>query len=306
MVGTGDGSLDSDAEREHVGRLARIGRRLGTFHRRLWIMLTVGLLAIGILIAVLVLRDPTSDSAILENAAAELGTDGDSVTVPDPHEWYYRKELGFWIGQGDRTLEHEHWARADYKYFADYGGSGRIRKEQPRSDSVVPGLPSLVEAYGFYEQLPDDPDAVLDAIHALVEEDMRQPAFGVRCSDRCAEFRNSDWNRAGKSFELITFLLANSNPPDAVQATLFRAMAEIPGVRDVGTVADISGKEVLAVSWFVPDDSQPELSQGDRLQFLIDPATQRYHGWELVHGNGEAWRSRVMLVAEFVETQGEQ
>ena len=74
---------------------------------------------------------------------------------------------------------------------------------------------------------------------------------------------------------------------DALQAKLYRALAEIPGIRDDGLVDDGTGRQVRAIRWDQgfyqatwPDGMEFNEDWGlnARRQILLDPDTYRFRG----------------------------
>lgn len=120
-------------------------------------------------------------------------------------------------------------------------------KAPRRGPGQRPDFASLVVASGFYDPLPDDPQAALDVIYAKADECSYFRATGfawdTNCHDPLEEDRAATAARSWPSRACRT----SPTPSDEAQARLLLSRAEVPGVEDAGTVTDITGEEVLAV-----------------------------------------------------------
>lgn len=283
---------------------------------RLWGPLTAAVLTLGVIVGVGAVRGAWgpapagSDDSILVEAAAELADGESSVAVPSAMQWFYsdtasEQETGYGT---DKVESDEEWMRADSKAFADHNDEGQVTTSEIDPAKVGGVFFDLVQTYQFYDQLSDDPKAALDAIYAKLDVGERTRVPGIACSPGCRQMgSHPTWYRDAMAFELIRALLEESTPPDTVQAKLFLAMAEIPGVEDVGTVTDLTGKDVLAVQWREPKESVPDnFAVVERIQILIDPETYRYRGWKWVDiESGEPRYQQLLLDAGIVNQPGQ-
>lgn len=264
--------------------------------RRVWIPAVAAALTGALVLSVTLLRDTTgspnpaddpaepadsSPSQILTEAADQLEADATGqLATPQLDQWRYHKVHRVHPSGGQS--EQEDWLRGDFEVLARSEGGEIVTSDaegQGHAEAdFVTDLPAL---YAFFDSLPDnDPAAVLDRVYTIVDEyDVQDVSFFCKTDDNCdAEVRKEPWNRDAGAFNVIYRLLYIGAPPADVQAKLFRALAEIPGVQDEGTVDDTTGNDALAVSWRPPFDEHPDIEVDSTTYILIDPETSTYRG----------------------------
>lgn len=305
-----------EADRARNGRSGRIRSWFPRFRARAWVPLTAGALTIGVLIGVAVVRDAAGpepagpDSSILQEAAAELETGPDGIAIPGAEEWLYRNAARA-SDVSDQEGNLEQWLRADAQRAAtrELDGELIVSGGAEASPGPTAGLfANLVEAYEFYDSLPDDPQAALDVIYGKVDESGYFQAPGFACDMNCHDPLEEDWNRHGGAFMAIQSMLHVTTPPDVAQAKLLLALAEVPGVEDAGTVTDITGEEVLAVTWKPPFQhrASDDVTFESTTQLLIDPDTSRYIGYQTIEtATGTIQDSEVIVSSGFVADTGQ-
>lgn len=291
-------------------------RSLSGFGPREWVLLAAGLLAIGLLVGVAVRDAAGSAVSIPQEAAAELEGGAKTVAVPAANEWYFRRVAR--LTQAFGREDADDWTRADGELAGsrDVNGEVVVTEEGVADPGLVAGLfASPIRAYEFYADLPDDPKATLDLVYQHVE---RAPvvfdAPGFACGAAkapCEAAQQEAWSRQGAAFLAIKGMLHATTPPDEVQAKLLRAIAEIPRVEDVGTVTDIMGNDVLAVTWVPPFEhrASDDVVFTEEMQLLIDLDTSRYAGYQNIIARagpvGEIRDSEVIISSGFVGDAGQ-
>lgn len=228
-------------------------------------------------------NDPGADrSVILTDAAAELGSNVEAVTIPRLDQWRYKRFTGLSAATGQ--YEEEEWVRADFELAAYYEGAELRTSDGGGGDMNeldFTDFKSMTELYEFFEALPDEPSAALEEIYGIVDTHS-VAQFDIFCpiasEAACEKARNSRWHRDYEAYRTIQRLLLIGVPPAGIQAKLFRTMREIPGVEDEGRVTDITGKEVLAVSWRPPFDKHPDFDVAGLIYTAIDPDTSTFRG----------------------------
>lgn len=266
-----------------------VRRWLHRLPRRVWIPAVAAVLTAALAIGIGVLTDRWGDepeparskkSTILEEAADRLETVvSGPVVIPRDDQWRYRRTmyLSSEIGQ----QEDEEWVSADFDQAAYYrGGVLRISDGDMNDLTSFSDFASVGELYEFFAGLPDNPSAVLDRIYGLVDERAGAHGPDLICLEEaaCETARKESWHRDGAAYSVIHHLLANGVPPAEVQAKLFRAMREIPGVQDEGRIVDITGKEVQLVGWRPPFTERPGIAIEGLIRVAIDPGTSMFRG----------------------------
>jgi hypothetical protein len=232
---------------------------------------TAGLALVAVLgAAVLVARQLPQDRKPATNAAEP---------TPRPHRWVYTKELR--VEYGDRKpFTIELWDRVDGKKFARptsdrrVAGAPKVRKErmQPRSvpQGCPPGQPVRIRpAVGLGHWFPNpsavptDPDGLLAAVYQLVEDPTCSPIpVGDTVQDR--------------AFMLIDGMLQTLMPAE-VRASLYQALAKIPGVTVAQGATDAAGRRGVAFARAAAIEG-PGSSDWLRLEIILDSHAYRYLG----------------------------
>jgi hypothetical protein len=190
---------------------------------------------------------PVASAAVLERAAVAAETK--PFTVPRDDQWIYIEDRVTASGGGTET--HRSWRRADGRGIASTR-TGKLEVElagPPRR----PGRPSptLGESYKELAALPTDPDALL------------QWAYG-----NAENITGSGMNEDGDVYLLFNAMLRGNVLPPELEAGIFRAIKQIPGV-SVETV-DVFGRPAISLGLRTSDWLHEEL--------LLDPDTYAYLG----------------------------
>ena len=187
-----------------------------------------------------------SVTVVLGRAAA--AAERRPAVMPGPRQWLYEK--GVKAGPGGRgRFVSESWTRFDGERSADISrGRLVVLPYGPAQDGVPDATPR--GAAGYLRSLPASPAALLKVIYRKADTVPRD-LWAV------------PGNRDSEAFSILMTLLFNApaGVPPAVQATVFRATALIPGV-DVGKAADALGRPALALS-----------GAGLNGSFLLDPGS---------------------------------
>lgn len=249
---------------------------------------------------------PGQFPTVLREEATHLdGYASDPIDVPEPDQWLYRKIIH--RGGSLPEAKDEQWIRADYGRAAEYDDIQELRTHNAEVDTAV--FADLVELSTFLRNLPDDPSAVADRVAALVDE--HELAADFECSDRpgCEPSWLEVWSRYGATADLIRQLLEEGTPPPAVQAKLFRALDEIPGVYNGDRDEDLTGTEVYVISWRPAYITKLDVRRTRTVHLLIDTETHRYRGhrdfWTDTGADGEPTEV-IVLDAGLVDRPGEQ
>ncbi|GAA2121151.1 CU044_5270 family protein [Actinomadura alba] len=144
-------------------------------------------------------------------------------------------------------------------------------KSPPREDRVV--VPVSEPTAKVLIDLPSDPDAALARLYAEVDRinDLVKRPTGQNASEPLA-FRNGilDTPRGVAAFNLVSEILESYYVPPRLQATLYGALARMPGVRMLPDSVDAQGRHGLAL--YV-------MSEGYiRQEIILDRNTYRYLG----------------------------
>lgn len=257
------------------------------------------------------LRDRPDFPAILHNAADRLAASA-SPTPPEPprpDQWRYLKVAREWIDGPDK--DREQWMRVDFGRIEESVNDGPVRTIPGRPDDIEAAVfTDLADIYAFYRELPTEPAAALEAVYAKLDEDDLSAAFACTSQSACARALKEPWPRHGAAYELIHRLLYAGVPPPHVQATLFRALAAIPGVRTIGIVEDVTGTKTKAIVWAPPVGIRRNLDLSRRVQVLIDAETLQYRGYrELdlkLSTETQLAESHIVLATGFVDEVGER
>lgn len=177
--------------------------------------------------------------AVLDKAAA--AAQQRPAVLPGPHQWIYVK--GVKKGPAG-TFTMQSWQRFDGERSADIEhGKVVVLPYGSAQDGVPDATPQ--GAADYLRALPTAPKALLAAIYRKVDAEPRSQWYGGR--------------DATAFFTLMTLLTnAPAGVPAAIQAAVFRAAADIPGVQ-VSKTTDALGRPAIGVTvapltgWFLLD-----------------------------------------------------
>ncbi|WP_067831680.1 CU044_5270 family protein, partial [Actinomadura kijaniata] len=218
-----------------------------------------------------------------------------SFTAPKPHQWSYvetRYERIRKPGKGEvatvstprETTVDRIWTRVDGTRMALY--------EKGKLLESATGGGSPPTDYATLSRLPRDPDALLAHVRGTWELMTRDNA---------------------EVFAMLGSTLNNSVLPPAQEATIYRAMAKLPGVKLTKGGKDIAGRPVIAVSmvqegWIREDvllDPKTYVYRGHRSVAVADHRDRQPEGgWTIRKGTVESQSAR--QVAGFVDRPGQR
>jgi len=219
---------------------------------------------------------PVSVTRFLESAASAAEKKPD--VRPSPHQWIYSKTFqpSPAVVQGDlpdHLVHAEHWVRFDGLQSARYeprGGKVELRivdekwvKHNTDSEERTPA-----QWYDYYRTLPVDPAALL----ALMTE--RADAY---MAERKAPFASADERDQWVFRRLAGFLDDGASLPGSMRATVYRAVALIPGVQIKKGTADALGRPGTSVIRTGGDVLLTE-------EFIIGDTAYAYLGSRVVAG----------------------
>ena len=269
----------------------RLTRLVAGVRRRPWVVLAGVALALGL--ALIVVPGDGEDRSVLATEQSGLATEADPeavaflrqaadeleadntepVQMPRRDQWLYQETGSADLASVEIDQTNESWWS-----FADDPGS-----EYPRGIFDSPRA-----IHQFYADLPDDTAALVDQIYErAAKQDMKSylayhPAGGAE-----DQLEQEPWARDVRAFAVIRTLLELGAPPPQAQAKLYRALAEIPGVRDDGVIDAGRGGQVRAIRWDQDFDEAtwPQGLEWDtdwdlngRHQILISTETNRFRG----------------------------
>ncbi|MDL4817639.1 CU044_5270 family protein [Actinomadura opuntiae] len=211
---------------------------------------------------------PVSATGVLERAAKTVA--GRPDHRPAPNEWVYTRT--YQAGQQDAPsfMQHmEGWVRFDGRKTARYDG---IPGKKPRlevTDVKRDGDSeerSPAQWYDYLRALPDDASALLAGI------DRRAKSYNAESHGRL--FNSEDGRDQWVFGRLVDFLGQGPSTPQSRRATIFRALARIPGVQVKEGTKDALGRPGTTVSRTGPD--------GLREEFVLARGTYDYLGLRFV------------------------
>jgi DNA-directed RNA polymerase specialized sigma24 family protein len=188
---------------------------------------------------------PVASAEILERAAKAAASK--PFAPPRDDQWIYIEDR---VTRPDgRTTTQRRWHRADGggEAFIDEHGELQVQSMQPPRDRPNRKVP-VTDTYKGLTTLPTDPDALLRWAYAQ-------------------DIENGNTSKDGVVYLMFNHLLRGNLLPPELEAAIFRAMKQIPGVT-VETV-DVLGKPTLSLG-FTDDWLREEL--------LIYPRTYTYRG----------------------------
>jgi hypothetical protein len=191
---------------------------------------------------------------------------GNGATEPAPGQWFYSKTVSFEYRQVPAMQTYEGWETFNGVYTAYYQGATLVVHKSPVPDLANRGTaldqfdnnPTPLTAYRALASLPSDPKALLAVIAAQVA---KVGAANIEPGSSISQATSSP-DEADFSYLVELMWNATDSEPSAVQASVFDAVAAMPGVSVQQGVTDAAGQQAVAVS----DD-------GGFDQLLLNPAT---------------------------------
>jgi hypothetical protein len=212
---------------------------------------------------------PVSAEAVLRHAALVVQR-RQPIASPRPEQWIYRRVV---VQQsGDSSTVQEYWTRYDGRKQVLRQGQGSFETSthvpDPADDDLTPQ-----EFAAKLAALPTDPRKLL----AHVKADQ----FWATKPEDEGKLREQADDRA---FRVLSVYLDQEVPlPPKLHAAIFRALAEIPGVRvDVG-VRDAAGRTGIGIAYEPGRAHHPgRYDKNGRLlsrsYLILDPTTYEYLG----------------------------
>jgi hypothetical protein len=185
---------------------------------------------------------PIASAQVLERAAK--AAEQAPFVAPRANQWIYLQDR--FTGNDGRTQTQASWHRADGEGMAYLDEHGKLHVEDLPWPKGRPKPP--LESYEGLASLPTDPAALLRWAYA---QDME----------------NGNTSKDGVVFLMFNHVLRGNILPPDLEAAIFRALKQLPGVT-LQTV-DIFGKPAYSLA-FTDDWLREEL--------LIDPQTYAYRG----------------------------
>lgn len=198
-------------------------------------------------------RQPGSirlEAATVLDKAADAA-DAQPATRPGPHQWIYLKSTH--IAPGQPLGTDVQWLRADGRQLG-FLQNGKL-VVHPVSAGEAGGY-SAVDSYNTLAKLPTDPHALLTRIYQLPQDgnglgsgSLAHQILGAPPLTPLGTDRNS------AAFLNIAQLIWNSpvGAPPKIQAALYRAMAEIPGIKVDANARTITGQPAISLSGLLFD-----------------------------------------------------
>ncbi|MFC5184783.1 CU044_5270 family protein [Actinomadura harenae] len=192
-----------------------------------------------------------SANIVLDRAAA--AAERRPFQAPRPDQWMFIEERGVTdqlaLKPGPYSLLglSRRWIRGDGTQEVSW--DARSKKLAPAQHPVGR---SLVGGYTYISKLPTDPDA----LNAAAREQFPK-----------------NWPESTKkqmAHSYLSGILAESMPPPALQAAIYKALKRTPGARVDLAAKDPVGRPAIAISWYFGGDLRSEL--------LIDPSSYAYLG----------------------------
>ncbi|GAA3714671.1 hypothetical protein GCM10022224_095400 [Nonomuraea antimicrobica] len=194
------------------------------------------------------------------------------AAAPRPEQWIYRKRVVRQPGGSDKV--EEYWTRYDGLRQAHRQGQGPIETRtytpDPADDDLTPQ-----EFAAKLAALPTDPRKLLAQVKA-------DPLWAAEPEGRPAEPADV------RAFRVLSVYLDQEVPlPPELHAAIFRAMAEIPGVRVDAGVRDAAGRAGIGIAYEPGPAACPRCYNGrglliERSYIILDPTTYAYLGRHVV------------------------
>jgi hypothetical protein len=200
---------------------------------------------------------------VLQRAAAAVTRN--QATEPSGGQWFYSKTVDYEVGGKPPTTADQEWGTFDGRYTAYHAGGQLIVHANPGpitgrgataldrfDDTATPRT-----AYQALASLPANPAALLAVISAHVAT--LNPGQVLSPIQQYAPRSSSQ-----VTFSYLVDLMWNASDgqPPAAQASVYRAMARMPGVIVQRNVTDAAGQVTIGVS-----------DNGGIDQLLLDPRT---------------------------------
>ena len=246
----------SDAARARA-RAALLVRAVPRTRRRL-VPRLVAAAALALIVAagLVAVRDlggpetvPNASAAVLERAA--VAAEGKPFTPPRADQWIYIEDR-ITSSDGGEPMIRRRWRAVDGTGTAAVDNAGKLRVERLRGGKGRP-LRAVVGPFAAYETLaalPTDPDA------------LRRWAYR-----QARNITGAGLTEDGDVYAIFSGILADNVLPPELEAAIFRALKQVPGVTVDGL--DVGGRPALLVG---------QTEDWLREEFVLDAETYTYLG----------------------------
>ncbi|GAA3805643.1 hypothetical protein GCM10022226_27130 [Sphaerisporangium flaviroseum] len=266
----------------HAGRTVGAGGRRKPFWNRP-VLLAGAFGVVAALVLAFVRFGPTGDATrppvaeryastavVLEQAAlvAETRSTG---SAPRPNQWQYSKVLDRQPNGDPGDRDHrESWIRYDGKQTAGYDEAGQVTVSDHPPDPGDDDLSPMRYAEKL-RKLPTDPAKLL----AHVRGDRHWVDYPVEEKSPKGEQVARAETPDERAFRVLSlYLQQQAVMPPKLEAAMYRALAQIPGVRVQLDVEDGAGRRGMGLF--------REYSDAMRTYFILDEKTYRYLGMRMV------------------------
>jgi hypothetical protein len=188
---------------------------------------------------------PVASADVLERAAK--AAEREPFTAPRDDQWIYVEDR--FTGHDGKTETQRQWHRADGggEAYVDEHGNLKVVPMDPPRDRPGRKVPPL-DTYKGLTTLPTDPDALLRWAYAQ-------------------DIENGASSKDAVVYLMFNHVMRGNVLPPKLQAAMFRAMKQIPGV--TAQTVDIFGKPTISLG--ITDQWLHE-------ELLLDPKTYAYRG----------------------------
>jgi hypothetical protein len=188
---------------------------------------------------------------VLDRAASAVGSQ--PGTRPGPHQWIYIEETHTADALTPRPMTDAEWLRADGRQVGFLQDGKLVIQNVSASDAR--GY-SAVASYDMLAKLPTDPSALLADVYTMPSD-----GNGLGSASLAHQILGAppllplSTDRNSSAFLNMAQLIWNSpaGAPPQVQAALYRAMAEIPGIKIDASARTITGQPAISLSGLLFD-----------------------------------------------------
>jgi hypothetical protein len=194
---------------------------------------------------------PVTLTARVLRTAAAVAARG-RAAEPRPGQWFFSETVDYEFSLTPATTAYSEWETFDGRYTAYYAGGQLIVHQSPAPVPPARGTAldqfdsdaTPLTAYRALASLPSSPRALLAVIAAQVARDGAGNVMpGSPLGQAVGSHRQAD-------FAYLVQLVWNAaaGEPPAAQASVFEAMAMLPGVSVQEGITDAAGRPAIAVS----------------------------------------------------------
>jgi hypothetical protein len=216
----------------------------------------------------------TRPGSILLLEEAALAAERRPFKKPRPDQWVYTKTKDVQPADGDTKIS-EQWMRFDGKQAASIDEDGRLHvSDLPQLD---PGDDDLTpqQYYDKLVALPTDPYKLL--AHAAGDPHWLKPLM-----EDWVPIPRTPVPRDVQAFSVLTLYLGQGAVmPPKLEATIYRALAKIPGVKVEVGVLDADNRPGIGLYY------EPKGQQTTTRYFVLNPQTYRLLGQRVVWNRDE-------------------